>query len=155
MANYEKPLVILNNEMFEGVYALESGIDPSAWGTIEWSNHNSGSHSDLSLHVYTKDGVPGQRIKITVTFIGKGNLTWGGFSDPWGGCEITTANKTVTIVKVGNINGNSNFQFSLNNIVFTATGDNHDTSVHKGSYYETNTHIGDASGDFDISIEYS
>lgn len=140
MNKYERPLVIANTDVFEGVYALESGNpDPDITGTIRWSNHNSGSHSDLSIDLKVSPNKSGEYIKVTATFVGNGNIVSVGGSG--GPAQMSVSGNTVVFEKFGHYNPGEQFQFSFNNVIFDETGDGHDTSVHKGSYYETNTHI--------------
>ena len=67
MNNYEKPIVVNTNEMFEAVYA-ESGYveEPSASASVHWSNHNSGSLSCVSVNVSTGN-IAGTFMKVVVT----------------------------------------------------------------------------------------
>ena len=154
--SYAKPVVIENSEMFEGVYALESGFDPKADVSIRWSSHNSGSHSDLSVDVKCYPNTSGQYLKATVTFVGKGTITAvGGFSTPGNTEASWDGSRTITFVRNGTINQGESFQFGFNNVVFSETGDNHDTKEHVGSYYETGTHIGSAEGDFVVDLQIS
>lgn len=139
MTNYERPLVIANSDVFEGVYASISGSDPKITGTIRWSNHNSGSHSDLSIDLKADPNMTGEYIKVTATFVGKGNIiSVGGSGGP---AQMSVSGNTIVFERFGHFNPGESFQFSFNNVVFSETGDDHDTSVHKGSYYETGTHI--------------
>ena len=63
MKGYEKPVILENIELFEAVYA-ESGYQepPSGQVSASWSNHNSGSHSCISINA-SVGNVPGNYIK--------------------------------------------------------------------------------------------
>ena len=138
MTNYEAPKVLLTNSG-EGPFGNSGPSDPYApTATIVWTNHNSGSHSDLEIIVHTV--VACEQIMVTATWNGKGNILGIGFygSEYFADPTITHDfdGKTVTFIKKTHINANENISFSFNNVVFDSTGDDHNTSVHKGSYYE-------------------
>ena len=153
MRDFVKPLIIENNEMFEGVYALDSGLIPNAHAWVTWDNHNSGSHSDLSAWVQIDSQTGGSYIKLTVTFVGRGVIENVGGSGLPDNTSMTWSGNSIIFIRNAHFNPNEKFQFNFNNVVFSETGDDHDVSEHKGSYYETNTHIGDASGDFVVDVQ--
>lgn len=156
MNGYEKPIVVETEEMSEGVYA-NSGYTPQGTVDIRWTNHNSGSHSDLHIDVKTGDA-PGEYIMVTATFVGNGNITqWGGFSG--GYTNVTTSGNTITFVRQGHFNPNENFTFGFDNVVFDGNGDDHSTEEHAGSYYEGQGkgYLGSAvaKGDFVVNLTLS
>lgn len=155
MNGYEKPIVIETEEMSEGVYA-ESGYEqPSGEVELNWTNHNSGSHSDLEIKVITGD-VGGEYIMVTATFQGNGNIvSWGGFSGPY--TNVTTSGNTITFVRQGHFNANEKFQFGFNNVVFDGNGDGHSTDTHSGAYYdgEGRGYMGSGITNGDFAISYT
>ena len=153
MSEYVRPVIIESNEMFEGVYALDSGLIPRAHAWVTWDNHNSGSHSDLSAWVQIDNTTGGSYIKVTVTFVGRGSIIRVGGSGLPSDTTMTVSGNSIVFIRNASFNPNEKFQFNFNNVEFSDTGDDHDTSEHKGSYYETNTHLGDASGDFVIDVQ--
>lgn len=137
MSNYSKPLVIENNEMFEGVFALESGVLPGYTADIVWTNQNSGSHSDLKCWVKLAEGVTSEYIKITCTFVGLGGIIK--FGDSSAGDKVSYSGKTVTYIENQHRNSGETIEFSFNNVVFS-NGEitpGHD----KGAYYQSGTHM--------------
>ena len=155
MKTYQKPIIIENDELHEGVYAVLSGDDTDYWVEVKWENHNSGSHSDIRVIVHT-GSTAGTYINVTIKFIGDGGITdKGSFQGPYTQAPIFSSdNKSVTFIREGSFNANENFSYSWNNVVFSGNGDNHDTSEHCGSYYEGqgNGYLGDAIsvGDFAV-----
>ena len=150
MKGYEKPIVLENIELFEAVYA-ESGYQEPPTGQVSatWSNHNSGSLSCISVNA-SVGNVPGNYIKVTVTF--NGNVSsLGDTSGPYTSCDIN--GNTVVFIRDGSFNPNESFQFSINKAVCGDAGfDNHNTTEHKGSFFETGTNIGSSEG-LSVSIE--
>ncbi len=150
MKGYEKPIVLENIELFEAVYA-ESGYQEPPTGQVSasWSNHNSGSHSCISVNA-SVGNVPGNYIKVTVTV--NGNVR--NLSDPSGpytSCDIN--GNTAVFIRDGAFNPNESFQFSINHAECGDAGlDNHDTTEHQGSFFETGTNIGSSDG-LSVSIE--
>ncbi len=150
MRNYVKPVVIENNEMMEGIY-VSSGYQTENNGSasLTWTNQNSGSHSDISLMVTTGE-LPGEYFRVTITYVGGGDITWGGVPS-----EGTASGNSVTIVREGHYNPRENFQYSINNIVFSEmaegyTGD----GEHFGARYPTGEKIGESAlGDFSIDYQ--
>ncbi len=137
MNNYSKPIVIENNDAVEGVYAYGSGTTPNYQIYLKWTNQNSGSHSDLEGGIITGPNMTGNYIKITCTFVGKGNIvSWGGTG---GAFSATTSGNSITFVRNGAFNPNEDLNFSFNNVVFDQ-GEISDDG-HSGSYYKTGTHI--------------
>lgn len=133
MTNYEAPKVLLTNSG-EGPYGNSGAPDPNVpTATIVWTNHNSGSHSDLEIKVR----VPyvAEKLVVKATWNGKGNITSiGGYGfDP---NMATWDGKTLTIIRYGHINKDEGISLSFNNVVFDSTGDDHNTDIWKGSYYE-------------------
>lgn len=150
MNTYVKPIAVESSDMFEGVFAMsndKNGIK----GWAIWDNHNSGSHSDIFVFIQTPANYVGMYLKITAYWMGKGSiLAVGGYSGPanasWDG------DKTITFQTTEKFNANETVQFGFNNVVFSETGDEHDTSVHKGSYYETETHVKVEAGEWLITV---
>ena len=154
MKDYEKPIIIQQNEMFEGIYALESGYVPDYDVDILWTNHNSGSHSDLSVRLRTGTH-NGEFIQVIATFVGNGSIEKvGGYSGPYDSVQFS--NNTIVFTRNQHFNPNENFEFGFNNVVFTGTGDGHEDPLHKGSYYvgNGNGYMGSAiqSGDFIVYV---
>lgn len=145
MKGYERPIVLENIELFEAVYA-ESGYQepPSGSVTASWSNHNSGSLSCISVNAKVGN-VPGNYIKVTLTI--NGNVSSiSGLSGP-GDTEYEVNGNTVVFIRNGAFNPNESFQFSINEAVCGDAGlDNHNTTEHQGSFFETGTHIGSSEG---------
>ena len=151
MKGYEKPIVLENIELFEAVYAESGYVEPPSGNvTASWSNHNSGSHSCISINA-SVGPVPGNYIKVTLTI--NGNVSSiSGISGP-GGTSYEVNGNTVVFIREGAFNPNETFQFSINEAKCADSGiDDHDTSTHQGSFYETGTHIG-ASDGLSVSIE--
>ena len=149
-----KPIIIENSDSFEGVYALDSGSIPDYTVDVLWINHNSGSHSDLSVRLKTGNS-SGEYIQVTVIFIGKGIIEKiGGYSG--GYTDVKFSNNTIIFTRNQHFNPNENFEFGFNNVVFTDTGDGHEDPLHKGSYYIGNGegYLGSAiqSGDFIVNV---
>lgn len=138
MEKYVKPIVIENEDMFEGVFAnYGSGSEepPNGSAEVYWRNHNSGSHSDLECLVHV--GATGaSRVEVHLKWIGNGNITSvGGYGGPY--TTAYAANNEVVFIREGqNINPNENFGFSFGQVVFDSTGDNHVDPKHVGSYFE-------------------
>lgn len=150
MKGYEKPIVLENIELFEAVYA-ESGYQepPSGQVSASWSNHNSGSHSCISINA-SVGNVQASYMKVTVTLPAstrkisecQGNYT---------SCDVN--GNTVVFIKEGRINPNESFQFSINHAECGDAGlDNHDTTMFQGSFFKTGTNIGSSEG-LSVSIE--
>ena len=150
MKGYEKPVILENIELFEAVYA-ESGYQepPSGQVSASWSNHNSGSHSCISINA-SVGNVPGNYIKVTVTL--PGNVrSISDFSGPYTSCDVN--GNTVVFIRDGAFKPNESFQFSINHAECEGSGeDNHDITEHQGSFFETGTHIGTSDG-LSVSIE--
>ena len=150
MKGYEKPVILENIELFEAVYA-ESGYQepPSGQVSASWSNHNSGSHSCISINA-SVGNVPGNYIKVTVTLPGSvRNIS--DFSGPYTSCDVN--GNTVVFIRVGAFNPNESFHFSIDKAICADSGiDNHDITEHQGSFFETGTHIGTSDG-LSVSIE--
>ena len=94
--------------------------------------------------------VPGNYIKVTVTV--NGNVSsLGDTSGPYTSCDIN--GNTVVFIRDGSFNPNESFQFSINKAVCGDAGfDNHNTTEHQGSFFETGTNIGSSEG-LSVSIE--
>lgn len=154
MSGYVKPVVVENNQMFEGVFALESGVVPGYTPYIYWTNQNSGSHSDLRAGVILGQGVTCEHLKITCTFKGKGSIVkWGGCSDPG---KMSFSGNAVIFEETQHRNSGETINFSFDNVVFS-DGEVTD-ATHRGSYYVSGTH-GDESalndGTWDIDVQLS
>ena len=151
MKGYEKPIVLENIELFEAVYAESGYVEPpSGEVTAEWSGHNSGSHSEISVNA-SVGPVPGNYIKVTVTINGNVNSI-GDLSGPDKTSYEVNGN-TVVFIRDGAFNPNESFQFSINHAECEGSGeDNHDITEHQGSFFETGTHIGTSDG-LSVSIE--
>ncbi len=153
MRGYEKPVFVENDELFEGVYADESGYseEPSADVNATWTNHNSGSHSCISVNA-SVGPVKGNYMKITVTLPGSTRLITD-LSGPYTNYEVN--GNTVVIIREGAFNAGESFQFGINHAECDGTGeDDHDISEHQGSFFETGTHLGVSDG-IGVSIEVS
>lgn len=133
MTNYEAPKVLLTGSG-DGGFNNSGAPDPNApVATIKWTNHNSGSHSDLEILVKVPEG--GEKLTVKATWNGNGNITSiGGYG--FDSSMATWDGKTLTIVRNQHINPGENISLTFNNVVFDSTGDNHNTDEHKGSYYE-------------------
>lgn len=71
---YEKPIIIDNNDVLEGVYAA-SGSDELPWSVeVRWEGHDSGSHSEVQLKCKNESGKRGNFLEITIQFTGVGNI---------------------------------------------------------------------------------
>ena len=149
-----KPIIINIQNPSEGVFLDGSGFEnPKA--SIVWTNQNSGSHSDLKI-LFSSGSKTGN-LAITATFVGKGNITFGGASSSY-----TIDGKSITFYEVIR-NQYENKAFTFDNVVFTDTGDGHEldpSETHFGSYYKTNTHCeangdGDASKDWIVTYSFS
>lgn len=141
MKGYEKPIVLENIELFEAVYAESGYVEESIPEvTATWSNHNSGSHSCISVNAKVGP-VPGNYIKVTVII--NGNVSSiSGISGP-GNTSYEVNGNTVVFIRQEPFNPNESFQFSINEAICADSGiDNHDTTEHQGSFFETGTHIG-------------
>lgn len=140
MKNYEKPIVIENNEAFEGVYAAsgEGGYTTDLY----FNNHDGGSHSDITFNVE----VFGQNytyIKAVLTWNGGGSPQFYEPSDPSGGSiAFSHSGNVVTFEGPCAINGATNAQnlhFGFKGI-FDVAGDGHsfatpdDPNKNNGSY---------------------
>lgn len=161
MAKYEKPIVIANNEVMEGVYAEVSG-GGSKWITLTWSNHNGGSHSVLECK-FGFSGYPAGEKKATIelTFNGNGSFSvYTSDAQPGNnGVSVSGGCPTLTFVKSDNMqnaDGNIEFKYSL---LFDSTYDGQPHDGCNGSYYpgrnEANDiegYTGDAIGQGDWSV---
>lgn len=151
MKGYEKPIVLENIELFEAVYAESGYVEPpSGEVSATWSDHNSGSHSCISINA-TMGNVSGNYIKITVTI--NGNVkSIDGLSGPSDTSYEVNGN-TVVFIRNAYFNPGESFQFSINHAVCGDAGfDNHDTTEHQGSFFKTGTHKGSSEG-LSVSIE--
>lgn len=160
MKTYEKPIILTNMDLMEGVYA-DSGYNPppenpSATATLTWTNHNSGSHSDLECKVFVSPNCGGEHVAVTLTWQGNGSITSvGGYGG--GYTSASFDGNSVTFIRDGHFNPGECFSFTFNNVVFTDTGDGHVDPEHVGSYYEGqgNGYLGDASGTWAINVSAS
>ncbi len=152
MKGYEKPIVLENIELFEAVYAESGYVEPpSGQVSATWSDHNSGSHSCISIDA-EMGSVSGNYIKITVTLPGSTDyIKPDSCAGPFTSCDVN--GNTVVFIREGGFNPGECFQFSINHAVCGDAGlDNHDTTEHKGSFFETGTHKGSSEG-LSVSIE--
>ena len=152
MKDYTRPVIIESNDMFEGVFALESGSPPNIWGWVKWTNQNSGSHSDLEVYVQVAS-ITAEYVKVTLTWVGKGELKVGGFSGPY--TNAYQSGNSIVFERQGHVNANETFGFGFNNVVFTDTGDGHIDPEHKGSYYASGTKIGEEAYEFVVDVQCS
>ena len=143
MEKYVKPIVIENEDMFEGVFANYGSGEPEGelpTVTLEWKDHDSGSFSGLK-GVMNTGNCKANRIEIRIKWTGNGTMTWGMSSSLEQG-NFTSAyangDEFIFIMEGRQYNPNENFGFGLLNFVFSGTGDDHDTSDHAGSYYKGN-----------------
>ena len=151
MKGYEKPVILENIELFEAVYAESGYVEPpSGEVTAEWSGHNSGSHSEISVNA-SVGPVPGNYIKVTVTINGNVNSI-GDLSGPDKTSYEVNGN-TVVFIRVAEFNPYESFHFKIGKAICADSGmDNHDTTTHKGSFFETGTHLYTSEG-LSVSIE--
>ena len=151
MKGYEKPIVLENIELFEAVYAESGYVEPPSGSvTAQWKNHNSGSHSEISVDA-SVGPVPGNYIRVTVTI--HGNVRGiDGLSGPGDTSYVVNGN-TVVFTRVAAFNPNESFHFSIDKAICDDSGiDNHDTTTHQGSFFETGTHLNTSEG-LSVSIE--
>ena len=155
MKGYVKPLVIETNEMTEGVFAnFGSGVEESYDYNLRWTNQNSGSHSDLHFDLHFHLAEPRHYLKVTITFVGKGNIvSVGGYS---GRASGSFSNNTIVFEMNDIINPTENLTLGFNNVIFDSCGDGHREEGKNGSYYKTETHMEESANDvFQIDVYYS
>ncbi len=86
MKEFTSPVIVDIADLAEGVYAASGSTsteDPvipapgvQGWNwSIEWANHNSGSHSEMNLKGLNNSGQGGNHIKVVLTFVGQGQIT--------------------------------------------------------------------------------
>lgn len=119
MKNYEKPVVLANEESSEGVYAASGGMSESDCWTVEarsvqdWNgSHNvfevHGVHSNQFKHISTET-------VVTLTFSA-------GLSDAYSEFPCTFSGNTVVVTRTLHANGyESGDQFTYK--VWVSTGD--------------------------------
>lgn len=150
MSNYEKPVVIDEDEMFEGVFA-ESGDLPGGGGTpgfdvtVKWEGHNSGSHSEVNVLAHENKGCGGEYLKVTVAFSGAGDIeSMSGVTN----CTSWSRNgNVIEIVRQGHYNQGETFSFMIPDIRFT----NSQYEGGVGSYWPSGTHMHEMAAEFSAS----
>lgn len=85
MKEFISPVIVDIADLAEGVYAASGststdepiipvpnpGTDGWDW-SINWANHNSGSHSEMELRGHNYGNTGGNHIKFVINFIGQG-----------------------------------------------------------------------------------
>ena len=130
--NYQKPIVLEQNDMFEGIYALDSGTIPNWEWSIWWANHNSGSHSEMEVRGKNLGNSSGNYISVTIAFCGKGNIT--SVANASKATETRVSGNTITLIYNGVFNQGENVVFGLPSITFSEPAEGENTH---GSYHET------------------
>ena len=154
MKGYEKPVILENIELFEAVYAESGYVEPPSGSVMAfWNSHNSGSHSEISVNA-SVGSVGGNYIKVTVTV--NGNVkSLNNLSGPYTSADVN--GNTVVFIIERQFNPNESFHFKIGEAICLDSGiDNHDTTNHQGSFFETGTHIGEEGGGLEglsVSIE--
>lgn len=130
---YNKPQIIENNELFEGIFALESGqIQDWDW-SIWWANHNSGSHSEMEIRGKNNSNKSGNFIVIYINFIGKGEIL--SVANASKATSTKWNSNSITLTYNGVFNPGEEIVFGLPSIIFSDTGDGEQTT---GSYHLSN-----------------
>lgn len=161
MKKYEKPIVIANSELFEGVYAQSGDTPPGFDYEIKFSDHDSGSHSELWLDVINNNDKTYNSAIIKLSWNGNGDMVEirsisGPNENP--GCSIS--GKDITITENMTINPNQRLHYSCQ-IVFNGTGDGHSFATpdnphkDKGSYMEGYGKNRNSPAPFTVSVKFS
>lgn len=142
--SYERPIIIEQNDMFEGIYALDSGEIPAWDWSVWWANHNSGSHSEMEIRGTNKGNNPGSYIMVTISFFGKGEIL--NVAPASKASETRWGKNYITVIYYGIFNPGESVVFGLPSITFSDPAEGEET---QGSYHTSggpycNCEAGDA-----------
>lgn len=113
---YEKPIIIDNNDVLEGVYAA-SGSDELPWSVeVWWEGHDSGSHSEVQLKCHNDSGKGGNFLEITIRFTGVGNIINASVGDASWNCD--QKGNVIKIWRDASFNQGENYGIMISSITF-------------------------------------
>lgn len=153
MKNYERPIVIENDEIFEGVYAASG--EGSYDLTMTNVDNNSGSLSVVEMNFQLNLSQGGEKMEINLHYNGAGNIEEiSGVS----GMEFSYDEKNIHIVRNNHFNAGDNITFNINGMKFSERADgttDDQSNGHHGSMFQTDSGYHDVGGLFDIEVKFS
>lgn len=149
MKEYVKPLVIENDDRFEGVYAA-SGDDYDYWATVV--NNNSGSLSVVKLNFQLRLDHGGETITMVIAYSGPGKITAirGASGADF---SLNGDGNVITITRNNHYNSGETIAFNVNEMEFSERADgttDEENGGHHGSLFLTGTEGQDVTAMFSI-----
>ena len=146
---YEKPVVLENTDIFEGVFAASG--DPEH--TMKWSGHDGGTHSEIEIHLMNTTGREVSGYDVTLTWKGAGTINYCVINEI-GPVNVSGGN-TFSFHVNGPFGNGNNKEVKITNITFSDPQFDPDQGKQPGdgggwAYY--NYDGGDAKNEFDIKV---